>query len=67
MAKEKYILELDRKEVVMLGAIIVKDKLYTTSYEPLKELCDKIDGICKQVNKNRKNENNQTGEQDSQM
>ena len=64
---EKYILELDRKEVVMLGAIILKQRLYTTSYEPLKGLCQKVDIICKEVNKNNNYENHQAGEQDSQM
>lgn len=54
---EKYILELDRKEAVMLGAIILKQKLYTTSYEPLKGLCQKVDTICKEVNKNTNYEN----------
>jgi hypothetical protein len=53
---EKYILELDRKEVVMLGALVLNQKLYKTSYESLKGLCNKIDRICKEVNKNRKNE-----------
>ena len=64
---EKYILELDRKEAVMIGAIILKQKLYTTSYEPLKGLCQKVDTICKEINKNNNYENHQTGEQDSQM
>ena len=53
---EKYVLELDRKEVVMLGALVLNQKLYKTSYEPLKGLCHKIDSICKEVNKNRKND-----------
>lgn len=53
---EKYVLELDRKEAVMLGALVLGQKLYKTSYEPLKGLCNKIDNICKQVNKNGKND-----------
>lgn len=54
---EKYILELDRKEAVMLGALVLNQKLYKTSYEPLKGLCHKIDTICKEVNKNREKNN----------
>ena len=53
---EKFVLELDRKEAVMLGALVLNQKLYKTSYEPLKGLCNKIDSICKEVNKNRKND-----------
>ena len=51
---EKYVLELDRKEAVMLGALVRNKKLYKTSYEPLKGLCEKIDNICKEINKTRK-------------
>lgn len=53
---EKYILELDRKEAVMLGAIVLHQKLYKTSYEPLKGLCNKVDSICKDIQKTRKND-----------
>lgn len=52
---EKFILELDRKEAVMLGALVLNQKLYKTSYDPLKGLCEKIGNICKEVNKPRKN------------
>jgi hypothetical protein len=52
---EKFILELDRKEAVMLGALVLNQKLYKTSYGPLKGLCEKIDNICKEINKPRKN------------
>lgn len=51
---EKYILELDRKEVIMLGSIVLSQKFYKSSYEPLKELCKKIDTICVEADKNRK-------------
>ena len=53
---EKYVLELDRKEAVMLGALVLGQKLYKTSYEPLKGLCNKIDNICKEVNQEREND-----------
>lgn len=51
---EKYILELDRKEAVLLGSMILKYGFYKTSYEPLQTLCQKIDTICKDVNRDRK-------------
>ena len=43
---ETYTVELNRQELVLLGHLVLSQKLYNTSYEPLKNLCDKIDGIC---------------------
>ena len=43
---ETYTLELNRHELVLLGHLVLSQKLYNTSYEPLKNLCDKIDYIC---------------------
>lgn len=51
---DKYTLELDRKEAVLLGSMILKYGFYKTSYVPLQTLCQKIDTICKDVNRNRK-------------
>lgn len=47
MENNKYILELSRHELVMLGHLILSQKLYNSSYEPLRNLCEKIDGLCK--------------------
>ena len=43
---ETYTVELNRQELVLLGHLVLSQKLYNTSYETLKNLCDKIDGIC---------------------
>lgn len=47
MENNKYILELSRHELVMLGHLVLSQKLYNSSYEPLQILCEKIDGLCK--------------------
>lgn len=54
---ENYVLELTRQETVLLGHIILSGKLYCTSYEPLSALCGKIDNLCKEVYKAKKNNN----------
>jgi hypothetical protein len=48
--KDKYILELDRKQAIMLGSMVLKQGLYKTSYEPLIDLCRQIDTICGEIN-----------------
>lgn len=48
--KDKYILELDRKQAIMLGSLVLKLSLYKTSYEPLIDLCRQIDTICGEIN-----------------
>ena len=58
--ESKYILELTRKEVVMLGQIVFTQQLYQTSYEPLRKLCNKIDNICVDILKEKKNESKQS-------
>lgn len=47
---DKYILELDRKEALMLGKIILMQRLYRSSYDPLQDLCHKVDNICFEIN-----------------
>jgi len=47
MENNKYILELSRHELVMLGHLVLSQKLYNSSYEPLQNLCEKIDELCK--------------------
>ena len=50
-SEEKYILELSRAQVALLGHLVISQHLYQSTYEPLQELCKKIDIICKNLKK----------------
>ena len=66
MENNKYILELSRHELVMLGHLVLNQKLYNSSYEPLQNLCEKIDGLCKNyyVTRNKDKQDEIPGEQE---
>ena len=51
MDEEKYVLELSRAQVALLGHLVISQHLYQSSYEPLQELCKKIDTMCKSLRK----------------
>ena len=49
MNKSKYLLELSAEEAIMLYDIVRHDRLYQSSYEPLKELIKKIGIVAKDI------------------
>ena len=49
MNKIKYCIELSAEEAIMLYDIVRHDRLYQSSYEPLKELIKKINIVVKDI------------------
>ena len=49
MNKIKYCIELSAEEAIMLYSIIQYNRVYQSSYEPLKELIKKINIVVKDI------------------
>lgn len=52
--KEKYLIEISKEQCVLMRSIIYKENLNNSTYEPLKELINKLDKVIGNGNPNIK-------------